>query len=177
MNQQAISNAPKQNIILDTNILFYLGDKFIKYELSRYLLVLNRMGFGLAISKVSIVELLSGIPRINENGAIDKLNMFINYEIDHNVVIVTAQISTVYKNDKQVETGPIDIADRIIASTAILTGSLVMTADVNHFPRPYFVEKNEKIFSYKEKNNTKIRVIQLLQPNSSLIYNAFSCRS
>jgi predicted nucleic acid-binding protein len=176
MNQPTSNNLPKQNIILDTNILFYLGDNNIKRELLNYLLELIRVGFGLAISKITITEIFSGIPRQKEQEASNILNVFIKYDIDDNVVITTSKISTIYKNCKDINTNQIDLADRIISSTAILTGSLIMTANINDFPRPFFSEKHEKIFFYKNKNKTNMRVIQLLQPNLLILNDRFFSR-
>ncbi len=176
MNQTTINKTPQQDIILDTNILFYLGDNNIKTNLLNYLLELGRRGFILSISKVTICELFSGIPRQKEIEAGITLNIFKQYSIDDNVIITTSQLSTVYKNAKTVKTDGIDFEDRVISATAMLTGSLILTADVNDYPRPYFTEREERVFFFRNKNKTNIRVVQILQPNIFLINHSFLSR-
>lgn len=104
----------------------------------RYLLIYR--GFGLAISYISILELLAD--------------------------------ATI----KQEQNEDISLADKVITATSILSGSLVLTADVNDFPRPFFSEAEEKLIEYRKKNKTNMISLQILRPNIVYINQRFSER-
>lgn len=89
--------------------------------------------------------------------------------------LTASWLSTIYKNEK-VSNQQISLEDKIIDATAILTDSLIMTADINDYPRPFFTEAEEKLFFYRHKNKTCMRVIQLLKPNLPVMQQRFSER-
>jgi len=175
VNEVSQSTLPRQDIILDTCVLQYTSDKFIAVELQNYLIGLVKRGFELATSNISIFELLSGSTITNEAKGLKILNLFKNYKIDENLLLAASQLSTLYDKEK-VPSQDISISDKIIATTAILTGSLIITADINDFPRPFFETAEEKLFFYQHKNKTKMKVIQLLRPNQVVISQRFSER-
>ncbi len=169
------SRRPIQNIILDTNIIQYIGDRNIAAHLSQYFQDLIKKGFGFAISDISYYELLSGATIKQEQQAHSALSRFVKYPVNSNVLITASQLSTIYKNQK-VPNQQITLEDKIIAATAILAGSLLMTADVNDYPRPFFAEAEEKLLYYSHKNKTCMRVVQLLRPNLPVMKQRFSER-
>ena len=166
---------PIQYIILDTNIIQYIGDRHIGADLMQYLLDVVKRGFGFAISEVSTYELLSGATIRQEQQVSAILSNFMKYSVDSSVLITASQLSTIYKNEKIPEQS-ISMADKIIGATAILTGSLVMTADINDYPRPFFTEVEEKSFYYRHKNKMCMRIVQLLRSNLQVMQQRFSER-
>lgn len=177
MNDENASNpSPTQDIILDSCILQYIGNKQILGELLAYLLELVERGFGLTISEVSYFELLSGTTIKQEKSAVDLLDKFNRYLIDLRVLIAASQLSTLYFHQCKLEDRSpqnISFQDKIIAATAILTGSLILTANINDFPRPFFQEAEEKPIFYKHKNKTQMLVLQLLRPNQLVVQQRF----
>lgn len=169
------SPQPTQNIILDTNIIQYIGDRNVAADLSQYFLNLVKKGFRFAISDVSYYELLSGASAKQEQQANFILSNFDKYLVDSEVLITASRLSTIYKNEK-VPNQQISLEDKIIGAIAILTDSLIMTADVNDYPRPFFTEAEEKLFFYRHKNKTGMRVVQLLKPNLPVMQQRFSER-
>ncbi len=167
--------APTQILILDTCVLQYTSDKYIAKDLLVYLVELMRRGFSLAISLISVYELLSGATEAKEKEGLSILNLFKNYQMDGNLLLAASQLSTLYEKEK-VPSQNISVQDKIIAATAVLTGSLIITADINDFPRPFFDTVEEKLFYYQKKNKTNMRVIQLLRPNLLVINQRFSER-
>lgn len=165
----------KQDIILDTCLLQYIGDKNIAKNLIDYLSELEGANFNLAISNISVCELLSGTTQKQETDGLSILSLFKRYQVDDNVLVATSQLSTLYGREK-IPNQDISIADKIIAATAILTGSLILTADVHDFPRPFFREAAEKLFYYSIKNKTRMRVVEVLAPNTVIINQRFSER-
>ena len=175
MNTNLPVAEPVQGIILDTCIVQYTSDKFIGVDLLKYLVQLSQRGFGLAISAISIYELLSGTTEKQETDGLSILNLFKKYYFDDNLLLAASQLSTLYEKEK-VPSQNISVPDKLIAATAVLTGSLVMTADINDYPRPFFDTAEEKLFFYTKKDRTNMRVIQLLRPNSVVINQRFSER-
>lgn len=169
---------PKQNIILDSNIIQYTADKFASQVFVQYLSDLLKRGFGLAISDISIFELLKGAYVKKENEMLQLLSIFIRYYLVDRVLVAAAQLETLYKLDgidpKQIEAG-----DKLIGSTAILTGSLILTANARDFPSQYFpeVERKPLMYSIKNKNNfSKCILVTLLNPDINMISQKFSER-
>lgn len=167
----------KQTIFLDTNIIQYsVNNKFGK-NVSSYLAELTKRGFELAISEISYSELLANLGAKRERAGMRLLNSFTKrFAVEYLVLIGTAQLATLYSQKRKLEKKPKNEAsteDRIIASTAILSGSLVITADINDFPRPYFREVEEKLVFYKDNNKTNMIVMQILKPNIPVINQRF----
>jgi len=165
----------KQDIILDTCILQYFSKKQVSKELRAYLSDLMGRGFSLSISEISTCELLSGATIKQEQEGYQTLSVFKRYLIDSRSLITAAQVATLYHKEK-IPNDKISIADRIVAATAILTGSLVLTADFYDFPRPFFSEAEKKPIFYKVKNKDQMLVIYLLRPDLNIILKRFSER-
>ncbi len=170
---------PQQVVILDTNILQYINNKKILAQLLSYLADLVKRGFGLTISEITYYELLSGTTTKQEEDGLSILNNFTRYVVDLRVLVAASQLSTLYHHQCKLEgrtLHDISMQDKIIASTAILTGSLVLTANVNDFPRPFFQEAEEKPIFYNDRNKTQMLVLQLLRPNQIIIQQRFQER-
>lgn len=174
------SNTTQQDVILDTCILQYLGSsKGFGTELTSYLDELVSRGFGLTISDVSFYELLSGLSTQKETEGINLLNKFTRYLLEPTVLLAAARLSALYFQQTKIEgrtTGDPSMQDKIIGVTSILTGSLIITANVNDFPRPFFREVEEKLLYYKERNKQQMQVIQLLAPNAPVVEQRFQER-
>lgn len=169
------TSIPIQNIILDTCILQYLSNTHIKPELNQYISELINRGFGPAISDISISELLQDATVEQEKAGLSIIGLFNRYPLSESILIGAAQLSSLYK--EAIETNiDISIGDKIIASTSVLSGSLILTADVNDYPRPFFWEAEEKWITYRKKNKSNILVVQLLRPNIEYINQRFTNR-
>ena len=103
------------------------------------------------------------------------LSLFNRYPLNEDILIAGAQISTLYKIDNT-KNNSISLPDKIIASASVLSGSLILTADVNDYPRLFFSEAEEKWILYRKNNKNNILVIQLLRPNTEYIKQKFSER-
>ncbi len=168
---------PKQNIILDSNIIQYSADRNASLVFVPYLSELLQRGFGFAISDITIYELLKGANVKNEAEMLRILNIFQRYYLTDNVLIASGQLETIYKiegiEQKQIEDG-----DKFIGATAILTGSLILTANSRDFPSPYFHELERKPLIYIEKRNrSKCILASILSPDIVMINRRFSERT
>lgn len=180
MNNQAdnqlLEIPQKQSIVLDTCLLLYLGNKNIKDELLKYLAELLGRGFDMAISEVTIFELLSGAHIKQEQEGFETLKLFKTFQITSEVLVAASQLSTLYREEKIPQENSISLPDKIIASTTTLTGSLILTADVNDYPRPFFIEAEIKYIFYFKNSKQEMLNIQLLRPDYTIINKRFNER-
>lgn len=175
-NEQPRTNPPKQTIILDTNIFSYIGEKEVGIYVILYLIDLLKRGFGFAYSDITIYELLRGSTEKKENEMLDILNPYFRYFLSENVILAAAHLDNIMKAEK-IEVNSVDHGDKFIAATAILTGSLIMTANARDFPWPLFheVESEPIIFQDKSKKS-KCYMISLIRPDFDLINLRFKER-
>lgn len=166
---------PQQYLILDTCVVQYLGTKEIKEQLLNYLIEVESRGFHYAISDFSIYELLQGVSASKESELQSRLQNFNRYAVETNILIAAAQIKTLYDMEKLPQT-QISDGDKVIAATSILTGSSIVTANFNDFPRPYFVEMERQNILYKHKNVDRLLPVYIVAPDFSVINFRFANR-
>jgi len=170
-----VTSLPTQNVILDTNIISYAANKASLIEFSTYVSELALRGFGLAISDISIYELLRGAAKQKEGELIRLLALFTRYDLSSNVMVASAQLDSIMKME-QITVEGIDHGDKFIAATAILTNSLIMTANYRDFPLPFFQEVERRLLTYMEKGRPKSICVLLLQPDLELVKLRFNTR-
>lgn len=156
------------SVILDTNILQYINCSAFLEDLLRYLDSFVDSGKTLKVSETSIMEILSGYSVKQEKEVFDVLARFPKQAVSEEILVTAGRLQNIYRT-YGIEDTRISLADRIIASTAYVTGSDLITADVNDFPRPVFKEKHEELFYYRRRNKTNIQVVQVLSPNIDLM--------
>ena len=154
--------------VLDTNILQYLKSSTFLSGLKDFVSALVDSGNTLKISEVSVLELLSGCTPMQEATSLSILGQFERYSIDAKILTVAARLQNIYRS-LEVESGQISMGDKIIAATAIVMGTDILTANVNDFPRPLFKEKHEELFLFKKGYKTCLQVVQILSPNWELV--------
>lgn len=155
-----------QNLILDTNIIQYITDDFVSKELIPYLLTLRDKGYTENISTVSVFESIKGLKRVDEPKLLGFIAAFPKYEVDERVLTAAARLHNLYNQDKSVPSDGISSEDKIIAATAIITNSFVLTANINDFPRPYFNEiEKEKLIYQNKKQKDVMLCVEVLQPD------------
>ena len=141
-----------------------------------YLNELSHRRFGFAISDVTVFELLCGATIEKENLAIETLNLFNRYDVSIETWIAASHLLTLY-SDKKIPNEQISPGDSIIAATAILTGSLILTGNADDFPRPFFDAGEKRNFIYKNKKSKEVlQVIYLMVPDYEVITKLFDGR-
>ena len=185
MNESQSSPSPTpiiQPIILDTNIIQYSANKAMKIEILEYFMDLWQRKFILKISDITMFEIFSGSTVKQEEEIFKTLQLFPKYQVTNIVLLVAARISTLYgieklpNGEKKIANENISVPDKIIAATAIITNSLVMTADINHFPPPFLIGVENKLIFYQKKHKQCLEHIMLLQPNYPFILQRFNNR-
>lgn len=156
-------------ILFDTNILQYYSVPNIQQNLDAFLreLVIDS-SVKFAISQITLCELLSGANVNQETKASEHISAFKQYAIDDQALIMAARLTNLYKEEGVPDT-QINIGDKIIAATSILTGCPILTANVNDFPRPYFVEKFRHLLTYQKGRGLATICLEILAPDIELI--------
>lgn len=166
----------KQNIILDTCIIQYLLTPNLNKEVKSIMLVSISKGFGLAISEISILEGIQSASESKEKEVLERIFKFPIYSINTNILIAAGQLKTLYTKDSNISENNISVGDAIIGATAVLTNSLIVTANYNDYPRPFFIEKYKKALFYNQKNKQRLACLYILKPNMPIINFRFSER-
>lgn len=152
-----------RNVILDTCILQYLNDSLIGPQLTELLTILTRQNNKFYFSDFSTYELFRECPKDKETQLDAVWNRFTRYQVDGRVTRFAAQLASAYKT-YGLGTASINDGDRMIAATTIITKSLILTADSNDFPRPFFKENHIQEIYYKKKDRKTLLMIYLLEP-------------
>jgi len=169
------SETPIQRVLLDTNVISRIDSSPVGTQITLYLLDLIRRGFGLAISDITIYELLRGNSKEKEEKMLKHLDAFFRYFLTNSVLIAAAQLDNILKMEN-IQANSMDHGDKLIAATSILTGSLILTNNSRDFPWPLFHEAETKYINYKEGNKQKILVLALSRPDINYIGVKFTER-
>lgn len=126
-------------------------------------------GFKLAISSVTIYEVLNNLPIKNIDAALSLVYKFEIFQINEKILFGATQLTNIY-NKLPIEQHGISNEDKIIAATTILKGAYILTANLNDFPRPIFRNSLEVSIEYENKKKTPcLLVLQILEANGELI--------
>ena len=180
---------PKKYILLDTCILRYLSSENnndLAQKVANYLIELRDRGFTLAISDISIYELLEGVSQKREAKLLEVLNIFDNFLVERRDLIAGAELHDLYRiqsktnksgSPNEVKPGNIETVDKIIAATSIFAVAPILTADGNDFPRPFFFEHEVRKIEFLDKGKLKVLVLYLLNPEYDVITKAAIARN
>jgi predicted nucleic acid-binding protein len=161
-------------VILDTNILDYGTKKDLSADVAKLLEDLVSEGYKLTISAYELFEAYRGLNRDRIPSMNKLVAPFTPLEVDANTFRIAAALYTCYKshsatrdskhNDKPRNA---DDGDIVIAATSLHYNALVLTANGNDFPRPFFSEVGKSHTLKRKTNKAQIRV-HLLQPEISV---------
>lgn len=166
---------PTQDILLDTCILQYSGNTDSSAVFLDYLKDIGTRKFGLAISKFTVYELLQGASVTKEVRLATLLNRFRSFSVSHDTLVAAAQLKTLY-NAEKIPDSQISDGDKIIAATAILTGSLIITADARDFPLPFFTQAEVRHLTFSKSGRPVMIPTYILSPDMAVIKDRFSNR-
>jgi predicted nucleic acid-binding protein len=151
-------------IIVDSNIVQYLGNKHLANTIADYLSSYSDIFY----SEISLGELTAGARREEIEEKMRIVSQMKPIPIEQSMLFLSGQLHTIYTKAK-IPYQHISLADRIIAASAISRNATIYTADVNDFPRPFFQETDEHVISYQYKNKSRFLVTQVLKPNYPVI--------
>lgn len=171
-----MTNNSVLSLIIDTNILSYLGDKAAGAAFDQYLREKIAPHFTSYICTFSVYEILRGIKVAKEKQILEIIKKFPSYAITNQVLLFAAQLDSLYKSEQINVSSPGIIGDELIAATAILSDAYILTANMRDFPQPYFKEISREYINFTVSNYIKTIVVGLLQPDTHLIKARYSQR-
>ena len=157
------------SIILDTNIIIYASDEPTKRQFLNNITTLQEKDFDLGISQFTRFEILKkASPPQKQKEMIELLDKFKSFTVTDEVLIISGILNTFYKSENiQRE---IDDGDLIIATTAILNQSLILTTNRIDFPTVFFEEVTVNPILYQKiPGLTRALAVYLLKPKSDLV--------
>ena len=157
------------HIILDSCIVEYYLNKELSSQVDTILCAWKN-GFDLAISQIIYSELIDGAYTKKEKVIIKTLKSFYNFPVTERHIIGSGKLGSVYRDFGISQN--ISITDKIIAATSIITNSLIVTANINDYPQPFFESLKS---SYIKKGKQTIKICAL-KPDYRSLRDAFDNR-
>lgn len=145
--------ANKQYVIIDTCIIQYFNDPELSECILNDLREAVKVGYNLAISDFTFFELLNEATIEKENERMSALNSLSRAYVRRDTLIAAAHLGCLYKDDGATS----DIGDKIIGATALLTNSIIYTANVRDYPLPFYTPLLKRyLIRYKKGYETTI---------------------
>ncbi len=154
-----------KKVILDTCTLQYLDDKDLVSQMLNVLAEFHQDN--LSISEYAIYELLRGANKIIESKRRKVLTQFKRHKIDTIVLSTSALLATLY-NENGLGGKTFSDGDQILASTAILTNSIILTADGRDYPLPFFKEVKRWALEYTKTRKSPC-ILYALEPDYNIL--------
>lgn len=165
----------KRNVLLDSNIVQYLGVDGLKDKIIECLTYAVNSGFDLAISDITFYELIHGAPVKHEIALIQELSGVKRFYVTKKVLIAAAHLGSLYKEDKVCDS-QINSGDKFIAATAIITNSVIFTANVRDFPPPFFHEIERRNLEYTSKQRPVLLCTSFVEADINYIVHNHNVR-
>jgi|SRR5579884_1503685 len=160
---------PQKLFILDTNIIQYTNNRYSELVFTSLLNELDQEGYSGHISSITIYELLKGANKKIEKEMLLQLNSFKKFEVLDNILQTAAQLETLYRLDG-IQPNQIEQGDKIIAATALVTNSHILTANGRDFPYPFFIEEKRKLLEFEvQKKRYKVIPVSFIYPDLEII--------
>lgn len=158
----------KRYIILDTNIISYFSKIECKEKILEVLRYAVSLGYGLAISDITYFELFNEIPVKKEQEMVSVLANISRIYVKKKILVAAAHLGSFYK-EHNLPPEQFSPGDKIIASSAILTNSIIYTANARDFPTPFFKEIERKMIDYQNKEYPVCLPTYFLEPQLDYI--------
>lgn len=156
---------PHKLAILDTNIILYGLKSEYALSVSKLITELS-CKYELVTTQFTRFELFRGMISAHIPDAKLLFNSFSCIDITGDIFKIAAALSTCYKNDTATSSRANSYSDGdiIIGASGFTSDAVVVTANINDFPRPYFDELSTKHSITSQKKGTTI-AIGVLKPN------------
>lgn len=160
--------------ILDTNILDY-GFKKDFAESVALLIEQLAKEYELVTTQFSRFELFRGLTSARIPAAKALFDSFTCIDINGDVFKIAAALSSCYKNDSATSSRASSYGDGdiIIGAACLVNNAFIITANINDFPRPYFLESSAAYTITSPRTNKTI-TIGALRPNIPYVNQGIS---
>lgn len=140
----------KRYIILDTNIISCFSNKDLGNKILDVLREATGLGYGIAISDITLFEVINGAGLDTEVKMNSTLVGVDRFYIKKDILFAAAHLGGLYKSHGY-QLDQFGTEDQIIAATAVMRNALVFTKNGRDFPQPMFKEIDRRMIEYKSK--------------------------
>lgn len=140
----------KRYIILDTNIISSFGNPSLGEKLLTVLKEAADLGYGTAISDITILEVINGTSAETESKMMGILEGIDRFSIETDILFAAAHLGGQYKAH-ELQLDQFGVCDQIIAATSIMRNAIVYTKNPRDFPAPMFKELDRRMLEYTSK--------------------------
>lgn len=174
MNGRTTPKAPtssknnSRHVVIDWNVIQYWLSKQLRTEVDPILESLDEVGLQRAMSDISIFEAQCQLPVAKHTESHDTLKTLYSFPIDPDLLLILGTLTCCYRDHEKTKGHAKDISlqDGINAATAVQNNALILTADFNDYPRPFF----DEVYHWSIKDSKdRIYKIYLLTPDIAQI--------
>lgn len=166
----------KKYILLDSCIIEYLLNTDLNRNISDYLQTVDDGSDLQAISEITYSELTEGAFKHKEERVFTFLNKFTTFPVNRRVIVGSGKLGTLYRMSN-IDVKRIGLADKLIASTAIIQNHAIITSNLRDFPVPYFLISNQKNITIRKRGKNILLPIATLTPNYPYINQLITKRN
>jgi predicted nucleic acid-binding protein len=174
MENQNKAIKPQRYLILDSNIFKYFGNLELSSQIIFLLQDALAKGYGLAISKFTLLELLDTATVDNEIKAFSYIKGLRHFRISETVLTTAGHLGCLYKDDG-IEDQP-EKGDKIIAGTAWANNAVIFTANGRDFPTPFFNVLSKSVLKYTKNKAEVHMVFYFVEPDYQMIQTKYQER-
>lgn len=161
---------PVRYLIIDSNIFKLLGNPEILPQITFLLGDALTKGYGLAISKFTLLELLDTATVENEVKAFTSIRGLKHFQMNETVLIAAGHLGCLYQDDGVNVKSPPEKGDKIIAGTALINNAVIFTTNGRHFPIPFFTVMSKPILKDKKSDGREVHTVSyFLEPDLDVI--------
>ena len=155
-----------RQVVLDWNIIQYWISEKMRPNILPVLEEMNGVNLQFTISEISLHEGQCRLPVGKHIEARNFLNGFPRYAVDYDTQLISGSVISCYRHHPKTKAHSSDISlpDVYNATCAILNNALVMTADVDDYPWPFF----DAVYTWtiKSESGQPLKIC-LLQPDNT----------
>jgi predicted nucleic acid-binding protein len=158
----------KRYVLLDTNIISSFSNEDLGNKLLEVLREVVVLGYGIAISDITFLEIINGTSVSTEQKMLQTLNGVERFYIKKDILIAAARLGGLYK-DHGFRLDQFGIADQIIAATSVMRNCIIFTKNGRDFPQPFFKELDRRMIEYTNKEYPVCVPTYFMQPQLEYI--------
>lgn len=166
---------PSRYIILDTCIIQHFANTELAICMLNILREVVSYGYGIAISDFTFFEMLNGATVAREIERLRVISGIKRYYVKKQVLIAAGHLGYLYQADG-IQPSQIESGDKIIAATALLTGSVIYTTNIRDFPLPFFKELDRPKLEYSKNGRPVVPSSFFIEPDANHIVTKFDER-
>lgn len=158
----------KRYVILDTCIISCFSNDELGAKLITLLNEVVALGYGIAISDITLFESINGTSVETEIKMEQILQGVERYYIKKDVLFAAAHMGGLYKAHNY-QLDQFGIGDQIIAGTSVIRNALVLTKNGRDFPPPMFKELDRRMIEYTSKEYPVCVPVYFMEPQLEYI--------